>query len=149
MNTVESIVAVMNDVGPKGDDIIQVLLTPDATWKVVYDDIAVEVELEDETGTLFIQAPVAFVPEANRLAAYTALLKYNFLRPMTGGVTAALSDDDQLFLMVQLSQDMTSDLMIAILDNFTTKARIWRDYVLSKMDEPQPLEQSFHPGIRA
>lgn len=149
MNTVESIVAVMNEVGPKGEDIIQVLLTPDATWKVVYEDIEVEVELEDETGTLFIQAPVAFIPEANRLTGYTALLKYNFLRPMTGGVTAALSDDDQLFLMVQLSQDMTSDLMVTILENFTTKARIWRDYVLSKMDEPQPLEQTFYPGIRA
>lgn len=133
MITIESLQAAIEEIGPRDPDILSIIQRDTTSWAVRAEDIDVEIEFEG--GRVTLQSSLGPVPEDRRGTVYGTLLQYNLLRQDTGGVTMALTADGIVVQMLDFAEaQVSADLLLRVLNNFVTKARIWRGFVLSGPD---------------
>jgi hypothetical protein len=150
---IEHVQALMEELGPADDEIAAVLRTDEAEWAVAFEfeeDKVIVVELDAETGRLYLSTDLGIPAPEHRLAVYETLLTYNAMLRQTGGVLAALNGPgaDLLQMMELDAGGLTLDQFGTVLANFQEKAMVWRAYVASGEGAPTVEALPSDIGIR-
>jgi hypothetical protein len=153
MSDHELVRLVMQEVGPRDDEILEVLQTGDQSWAARFADVDIELELEPETRRLMLSAEIGAPPEETRASIYETMLLYNLLGSDTGGVHMALSEaGGAVVQMVDLHcSALTTELLVTVLHNLNERTLIWREFFAGGAEQgetvapPPPFE---HPMIQ-
>ncbi|MGJ0506513.1 MAG: type III secretion system chaperone [Methylocystis sp.] len=132
------------------DAITTILQTGDATWQVDFEDVSIELELDEGSGRLVLSAELGAPPPERRLAVFEALLSYALLWRDTGFVRAGLGGaEGVLVLIADTGVDGLHPAALAgILANFAEKIRIWRDFTVAETAIPAPGAVDWHGHTR-
>lgn len=111
--------------GRASADIEGILERASDEWLLRYPDIDVTVEFDADGNRLVLSAELDQPASEDRLEVYATLLNYSLLWRDTGGVYAAMTAGGTLTLLLPLFGDeVTAELLAAVLENFKAKARI-------------------------
>ena len=130
MSDSESIRRVMEEVGPRDDEIFAVLQTGDKSWAVRFEHVDIEIELDADSERLMLSAEIGVPPEERRLSVYETLLIYNLLWSDTGGVRMALTEaGGSIVQMVDLHCSVvTTELIAIVTHNLNERSLAWREF---------------------
>ena len=153
MSDHELVRLVMQEIGPRDDEILEVLQTDEQSWAVRFADVDIELELEPETRRLMLSAEIGAPSEEKRTSIYETLLLYNLLGSDTGGLHMALTEaGGAIVQMVDLHcSTLTTELLVTVLHNLNERTPIWREFFTGGAEEggtvapPPPFE---HPMIQ-
>jgi hypothetical protein len=132
LSSLESIQALMKDLGPQTANIDAVVQNGDSTWAVQFDnDAVVFLEWDEQPPRLVLSSELGKIAESRQLEVLRLLLSYNLLWRDTGGVKTALGGPDgAAMLLYECSADsLTLGMLQTVLENFCNSAEIWRRYI--------------------
>ena len=138
MSNRERISALFEAVGPVDPQIAGVVAAGPDSWVVGYEDASVVAEYDAGRDCLVLSGDIGIPPEGREHDVHELLLRYNALRPDTGGVAAALDVDGEARLLADLPAGGLDERgLAATLGNLCAKVRVWRGIV---MTGPEPEE---------
>lgn len=93
--------ALMSELGPILDPLDITAYEAEGTWTLLVDEeTLLVIEHDEELGRLFLSADIGAPPEAERLAVYELLLRYNAQGRETGGVRMALEEPGGMLMQI-------------------------------------------------
>jgi hypothetical protein len=95
MSHIERVQTLMEELGPASAEIAiaGVFRTGEVDWDVAFgDEDVIELELDEESGRLYLKSDLGAPEDGRRAEVCEALLTYNELIRQTGGGTAALTE---------------------------------------------------------
>lgn len=129
MSSQHAIHDLMVQIGPVLD-LSQVTEFPeDASWHIAFNaDIGMDIEYDPDCERVMITGDLGAEPQ-NREKVYAALLHYNYLWTVHGGVRAALDGlPGRLVLMLEMPiSHLEMSHLCAVLQNFRTVIEGWQD----------------------
>lgn len=138
MSNLERVSALFEAVGPFDPQIGGVVGAGPDRWVVGYEDASVVAEYDAERDCLVLSGDIGAPPESRKHAVHELLLRYNSLRPDTGGIAAALDADGEARLLADIAAEGLDERgLAATLGNLCAKVRIWRSIVATG---PDPVE---------
>lgn len=146
-SSLESVQALMKELGPQVNNVDAVVQNGDSTWAVQFDDGAVVfLEWDDQPSRLVLSAELGKIAEARQLEVLRLLLSYNLLWRDTGGVKTALGGPEgAAMLLYECSADsLTLAVLQTVLENFCNSAQIWRRYIEQGPAEDGPPAFALH-----
>lgn len=150
MAHLEDIAGIIAAVGPEIPEVEGVLMRASDEWLLRFADIDIAIEFGADTDRLVLSAELGEVPLARRLDVFTALMTYSLLWRDTGGLYVGLANGRVPILLLSLAGgEVTSELMVTVLQGFTTRARILRTFVESADSEGAAMDIMTGGGIRA
>lgn len=107
------------------------------------DESAIALRLDKDTGVATLSCELGRPPEETQLQIYEALLLYNSLAPMHGGIRMALREPDGVILqefdtpLASLQVDQWKNLIL----DFSKKASAWEE-IIESAEAPVLVEQA-------
>ena len=129
MSSMQAIHELMAQAGPILDLLQVTEYADDRAWTLVFaEDSRVDVEYDETGDRLVLTSEIGTIPQGAREKAYEALLHYNYIWPVHGGVRSAVEPaTGGVVLMIDLAAgDLEISRLASVLQNFRTVADGWR-----------------------
>ena len=142
LKTFGEIDLLLQEAGPREDEILGVLRIADDRWAIRFEDVDVEVEYNPETGRILFAAVIGTPPPLRARAVYEALLNYTMLWRETGGVRMGLNGPaGEAVQMVEFAADDLDPALVAVVaGNLAARTLVWRAHLNDEVeDAEQPI----------
>lgn len=142
---IERLNLVIEELGPSTEAIVLIEQAAPRLWLVVMeDDSVIGLRLDEDRGTLTLSCELGRPQDAVKHRVHEALLSYNGLSDLHGGVRMALREPGGPVVQefdIQVASLQTDEFRALILD-FCRKASAWEEIIESA--EPEELDEALH-----
>ena len=150
MNTpLETLISLLDELGPTMEKLVLIEQATTNSWLIVLDDFesALSLRLDAETNRVTLSCELGRPQEETRLRIYEALLTYNGLAELHGGIRMALREPGGVVIQefdIQLER-LDLNLLRQILEDFSNKAAAW-EQIIESADTPEPDDKLQGPS---
>ena len=138
----ERLQLLIDELGPSTDSIVLVEQITTATWLIALDDneSAIALRLAPDTGVVTLSCELSRPQEQDRFRVYEALLTYNGLAELHGGIRMALREPNGVVIQEfdLQSQQLDLSLLRQVIEDFGRKASAWEAIIEAR--EPPELD---------
>lgn len=138
----------MNELGPVAQEIVLIEQVSPTQWLIALDDFesALGLRLEAATGIATLSCELGRPQESEQLRIYEALLTYNGLAELHGGIRMALRGSGGMVLQefdIPL-HNLDLELLRQLINDFAKKASAWEEIIESA--EAPEVDESLGVG---
>ncbi len=139
----ERLQLLIDELGPSTDSVVLIeQLTPE-TWLIALDDneSAIALRLAADTGVITLSCELGRPQEQDRYRIYEALLTYNGLAELHGGIRMALREPNGVVIQEfdAHSQQLDINLLRQVIEDFGKKASAWEAII--EAGEPPEIDR--------
>jgi len=140
----ERLGSMLDELGPSTDEIVLIEQISPQAWLLALEEggAAIAVRIDEATGVVTFSCELGRPQEAMRLRVYEALLTYNGLGDLHGGVRMGLRSPGDVVLQEFDShiQSLNLTMLRQIIQDFSSKASAWEEIIESA--EPEELDEA-------
>lgn len=131
----ENLNALLNELGPAASEVILIEQISPTQWLIALDDFesAIALRIDKDTGVITLACELGRPQESEQFRIYEALLTYNGLAELHGGIRMALRGPGGMVLQefdIHL-QYLDLDLLRKLINDFAKKASAWEEIIES------------------
>ena len=144
----DQISTTLTETGVRDETIAQVLATEDGDWLVLYDDVELLIELDEEFDRLVVTAVIGPIVHEDRAGVLEALLVTTAMWRTTRGLRMALSEPGgdvlQIFELPCAKADAAT--LVTLFANLAQTTRTWRGFLATQAMPPAQATATQQPS---
>lgn len=133
--SIDNLNALLNELGPAASEVTLIEQISPTQWLIALDDFesAIALRIDQDTGVITLACELGRPQESEQFRIYEALLTYNGLAELHGGIRMALRGPGGMVLQefdIHL-QYLDLDLLRKLINDFAKKASAWEEIIES------------------